>query len=83
LDKTKAMEFFFPTGAKEINNGRWSEDGAINESIMKMSKAACDKKGQFFMHNYQQKTVRVEKEEKSKLSQNLTCYQSFIIMFKA
>jgi hypothetical protein len=36
---------FFPTAAREINNGRLSEDGTINESIKKMSKAACDKKG--------------------------------------
>ena len=83
LDEIKAMKLFSPTRAREINNGRVSEDGTINERIKKMSKAACDKKGWFFMHNYQWMTVRVEKEEKSKLSQNLTCYYSFIIMFKA
>jgi len=45
LDETKAMEFFFPTGARKINNGRLSADGTINGSIKKMSKAACEKKG--------------------------------------
>jgi len=45
LDEIKAMKLFSPTRAREINNGRVSEDGTINERIKKMSKAACDKKG--------------------------------------
>jgi hypothetical protein len=43
--KPRQWSFFPPTGAREINNGRLSEDGTINESIMKMPNAACNKKG--------------------------------------
>jgi hypothetical protein len=36
---------FIPHRAREINHSRLGEDGTITESITKMSKAACDKKG--------------------------------------